>query len=175
MLTKIPEGTVIIREGEKNMDMYKIISGHVELYTGYGTEDESILGIKAKGEYFGEMGLFTEGKPALYTVVAFSDVLLLRVTSADIDEFILENHSDVLRIMKNMASSMYSLKYGMDMVMEDMETKYYNSFSDKKDNNANDYNVHRKQFTGFYSKMFAKYNAGKMMDPMESRNSRRPK
>lgn len=38
MLMKIPEGTVIIREGEVNMDMYKIISGNAEIYTGYGTD-----------------------------------------------------------------------------------------------------------------------------------------
>ncbi|MCR5343792.1 MAG: hypothetical protein K6E70_10580 [Butyrivibrio sp.] len=37
MMMKIPEVTVIIREGEVSMDMYKIISGHVELYTGYRT------------------------------------------------------------------------------------------------------------------------------------------
>ena len=86
MMMKIPAGTVIIQEGESNMDMYKIISGHAEIYTGYGTEYESILAIKSKDDYFGEMGLFTGGKPAVYTVVAYSDLLLMRITEADIDE-----------------------------------------------------------------------------------------
>ena len=35
---EVPEGTTILQEGEVNLDMYKIIQGHVEMYTGYGTE-----------------------------------------------------------------------------------------------------------------------------------------
>ncbi len=33
----VPEGITILTEGEINLDMYKIVSGHVEMYTGYGT------------------------------------------------------------------------------------------------------------------------------------------
>ncbi len=159
MLIKVSEGTVIIREGENNMDMYKIVSGHVELYSKYGTKDESLLGIKSKDDYFGEMGLFTGGKPAVYTVVAYSDLLLMRITSADVDEFIVNNHVDVFKILQNMASTMYSLQYGMNMIMKDMEAKNY----------AN--NAHLKEFSGFYSKVFAKYNVGpdKMKDPGSKR------
>ena len=151
MITKVPEGTVIMREGEANMDMYKIISGNVELYRGYETQDEAIIGIKSKDDYFGEMGLLTGGKPSIYTVVAYSDVMLLRITEKDIDEFILKNHVDVLRIMKSMANSMYNIKFSMDMIMEDMVDK---------GNNAK-----LKEFKGFYSRQFAMYNATKMMDP----------
>lgn len=156
MMTKVPAGTVIIQEGESNMDMYKIISGNVEIYTGYGTENESILAIKSKDDYFGEMGLFTGGKPAVYTVVAYSDLLLLRVTEADVDEFILKNHVDVYKIMKHFAETMYSMKFGMDMVMEDMTLS---------SNNAR-----LKKFSGYYAKMFARYNATMMMDPMAQFN-----
>lgn len=152
MLTKVPQGTVIISEGEASMDMYKIVSGHVELYTGYGTPNESVLGIKSKNDYFGEMGLLTEGKPAIYTVVAYSDVLILRITSADIDEYIQQNHVDALRLMKHLADSMYALKFSMDLLLKDMAER------------ENDNNAQLKEFSGFYSKMFSKYNAGNMMD-----------
>ena len=155
MLMKIPEGTVILREGEKNMDMYKSVTGNVEVYSGYGTEKETILSIKSKGDFFGEMGLFTDGKPAIYTVVAYSDVLINRITAADIDEFILNNHVDVYRIMKNMAESMYKLKYSMDLYVEDLMNK--------------ENNVKLKDFSGFFSKQFAKYNATGMLDPMKNR------
>ena len=158
MMMNIPAGTVIIQEGESNMDMYKIISGHAEIYTGYGTEYESILAIKSKDDYFGEMGLFTGGKPAVYTVVAYSDLLLMRITEADIDEFILKNHVDVYKIMKHFAETMYSMKFGMDMVMEDRTLS---------SNNAR-----LKKFSGFYTKMFAQYNATMMMDPMANFNQK---
>ena len=151
MVLQVPEGTVIMREGEANMDMYKIISGNVELYRGYETKDEAIIGIKSKDDYFGEMGLLTGGKPAIYTVVAYSEVLLLRITEKDIDDFILKNHVDVLRIMQGMANSMYNIKFGMDMILDDMADK--------------ESSTKLKDFKGFYSKQLAMYNAFKMIDP----------
>jgi len=38
-LITVPEDIVILREGEVNLDMYKLVSGHVEMYTGYETEN----------------------------------------------------------------------------------------------------------------------------------------
>ncbi|SEA93848.1 hypothetical protein SAMN02910384_02794 [Pseudobutyrivibrio sp. ACV-2] len=32
---EVPEGITILQEGESNLDMYKIVSGHVEMYTGF--------------------------------------------------------------------------------------------------------------------------------------------
>ncbi len=80
-------------------------------------------------------------------------MLPLRVTEADIDEFILKNHSDVYRIMQHMAESMYGLKYGMDMYIKDLE--------DSKNN------TYLKGFSRYFSKQFAKYNATNMKDPMK--------
>ena len=118
MLIQIPEGTVILKEGEANMDMYKIVSGHVEVYAGYGTESETILGIMSKGSYFGELGLLTQ-KPAIYTIVAFSDLLLNRITMEEIDDYIANNHHDIFAIMKNMADTMYNLKFNIDLLLND--------------------------------------------------------
>jgi CRP-like cAMP-binding protein len=146
MLIQIPEGTAIILEGEANMDMYKIISGSVELYTGYGTRSETILAIKSKDDYIGEMGLFTHGRPAIYTAVAFSDVVLKRITQDDVDEFIKTNHVDVYRILENMAESMYGMKYSMDMYVRDVEEKGNIPMS--------------KDVRIFFSSCFAKYNEG---------------
>ena len=42
-LLKLPEGTMILCEGELNLDMYKILDGHAEVYMGYGTENERRL------------------------------------------------------------------------------------------------------------------------------------
>ncbi|MBR6329697.1 MAG: cyclic nucleotide-binding domain-containing protein [Lachnospiraceae bacterium] len=118
-MMKIPEGTVVIREGETCLDMYKIVHGSVEVYTGYGTEKEAILGILSKDDFFGEMGLLT-GKPSLYTVVAYNEILVLRITEATIDSYLENNRRDAFLIMKKMAESMYNLKYGMDLFMNDV-------------------------------------------------------
>lgn len=142
MLMKIPEGTVILKENEVNMDMYKIVQGCVEVYSNYGTNRESILGIMSKGAYFGEVGLLAQ-KPSVYTVVAYSDLLVQRITMNDIDEYILHNHHDVLAIMQHMAESLYNTKYSMDMVLDDL------------DNNNNSV---AKEYRAFVTKQFAKYN-----------------
>ncbi len=144
MMMEIPAGTVILREGEVNMDMYKIIRGNVELYTGYRTKREAILGILSKDSYFGELGLLAQ-KPAIYTVVAYNDVLVLRINESDIDDYIRNNHHDAVNLMKKMASSMYSMKYSMDMFVEDMAEGRID--------------LREKQYRGYFSKQFAYYNA----------------
>ncbi len=146
MLKNIPAGTVVIKEGEEHTDMYKILSGNVELYSGYGTEQEAILGIKSKDDYFGTMGLFSGGKPAIYTVVAYSDLLVMEITNADLEDFIINNHVDVLKILRNMADSMYNLKFAMNLYVDDLMKE-----QDKQKLNG---------FNSYLSKQIAKYDAG---------------
>ncbi len=142
MLMKIPEGTVILKENEVNMDMYKIVQGSVEVYSGYGTDREAILGILSKDSYFGEIGLLAQ-KPAVYTVIAYSDVLVQRITMTEIDDYILHNHHDIVAIMQHMAESFYNMKYSMDMAVEDLELR--------NNSMANEYKA-------YFSKQFAKYS-----------------
>ena len=92
---------MILQEGEKNLDMYKILSGHVEMYTGYGTENEVLLGILGPGTCFGEFGILTK-KPAIYTIIAYSNLRILRVTEELLMEFMQNNPENVLKIMTNM-------------------------------------------------------------------------
>ncbi len=75
--------------------MYKIQKGNVEIYSGYGTENEVLLGLLGEGACFGEFGLLLH-KPAIYTVIAYSSLILERVTEGTIGDFIQENHESVL-------------------------------------------------------------------------------
>ncbi|MCR5671520.1 MAG: cyclic nucleotide-binding domain-containing protein [Butyrivibrio sp.] len=142
MLMQVPEGTIILKENEVNLDMYKIVNGCVEVYSGYGTDKEALLGILSKGKYFGEIGLLAQ-KPAAYTVIAYNDVLIQRITMNDIDSYIKNNHHDILQIMMHMAEAMYDMKYSLDLFMDDLDKK--------NDNNA-------KEYKAYFSKQFAKYN-----------------
>jgi len=40
-----PEDSVILREGERKDEMYKIVSGKAAVYINYGKENEYLLGI----------------------------------------------------------------------------------------------------------------------------------
>ena len=118
MIMKVDEGTIILKENEVNMDMYRIQSGHVELYKGYGTKQETLLGILAPEAYFGEIGLLTQ-KPSIYTVVAYEAVELLRIPVDDIGRYIEKHPEDAVSIMKNMANTMYNLKFDIDLLSKE--------------------------------------------------------
>ena len=106
----VPQGMTILKEGEINLDMYKILKGHVEMYTGYGTENEVLLGLLGPGTCFGEFGILTK-KPAIYTIIAYSDIKILRVTEELMMDFMKANPENVFQIMKNMANNMMRMQH----------------------------------------------------------------
>ena len=116
---KVPAGTLILQEGEVNLDMYKIVQGNAELYTGYGTDKELLLGIIGPQSCFGEFGLLMQA-PSIYTVVAFSDVYAMRVTTGEMGDFVQENHKNVIDIMKNMARTMMVMQKQIDLMTEEL-------------------------------------------------------
>ncbi len=129
---EIPAGTVILQEGEVNLDMYKIISGHVEMYTGYGTENEVLIGILGPETCFGEFGILT-GQPAIYTIITFSETQILRVTEGIMGEFIQENREDILKIMKNMAVNMMRMQHQINQLNEELVLRKIEQQSELRD------------------------------------------
>ena len=118
-LMQVPAGTTILSEGELNLDMYKIVKGNAEVYMEYGTERETLIGIIGPQACFGELGLLI-GKPAINTVIAYSDVLLLRITKGEIGDFVQENHKSIIGIMENMAYTMLKMRTQIDMLINDV-------------------------------------------------------
>ncbi len=119
MILEIPAGIVILNEGETNLDMYKLLSGHVEMYTGYGTENEVLIGMLGPGSCFGEFGLLT-GKPAIYTIITYDNAKILRVTEEMMTEFMLNNQDSVLQIMRNMANNMLRMQHQITQLCEEL-------------------------------------------------------
>lgn len=118
-MIQVPEGTTILTEGELNLDMYKIVKGHAEVYMGYGTDRETLIGIIGPQACFGEFGLLLE-KPAIYTVIAYSDMLLMRITKGDMGDFVQQNHKSIISIMENMASTMMTMRKQIDLLLNDI-------------------------------------------------------
>ena len=117
---EIPPDTMILREGEINLDMYKIVSGHVEMYTGYGTPNEVLIGLLGPGTCFGEFGILT-GQPAIYTIITYSKTQILRVTEGLMGDFIQENKDDILQIMRNMATNMTRMQHQINQLSHELE------------------------------------------------------
>ena len=119
---QIPADTVIIREGEKNAEMYKIISGRAICNINHGTDEEYLLGSLNEGKTFGEYSLLTDN-PGIYTVTAYSDMLLLKISRSDFEDFIQMNAANSVNIMRNMAAMMRMLKVNIDMLNGELSTK----------------------------------------------------
>ena len=117
-MLRFSEDEIVLREGEVNNDMYKIISGHAVYYFNYGTDKELVIGGLKDGNTFGEYSLLT-GQPGIYTVVAFSELLVLRISRTELERFITINASNFTEIMHNMAKMLNVMKVGMDMLSGD--------------------------------------------------------
>lgn len=117
-IQEFKEDDIIIREGEQNDEMYKIISGKVAVYINYGQKNEYLLGILSEQRCFGEFGILCK-KPSLYTVVAVYDVLLMRIGEDEFDDFIQMNSKNASDLIRNLAHDVMNMKMNLDMVMNE--------------------------------------------------------
>ena len=110
---------IIMREGDVSDEMFKILSGSVVVYMRYGEKDEHVVGIYAKSGCFGEMNLLS-GQYCSYTVVAYDDVVLLRITRDSLEEFVRDNPKNVIDIMQNMAQTFVVMQKSIDLLLDDL-------------------------------------------------------
>jgi len=119
-MVMFPENAVILREGEVNDSIYKIIKGHAEVYVGFGTEQEALISIIGKQSCFGEFGLLLK-EPSIYTVRAYSEVYALRIKEEEMSTFIIENNGNVISIMRNMAKTMMAMRSQIELLIKEIE------------------------------------------------------
>ena len=114
-IQKFSADDVILREGETNEAIYKIITGSAVCWFKYGTDDEYVLASMSDGECFGEYSVLT-GNPSIYTVVAFSDMIVMKITQDDLISFTEANAKNAIEIMSNMARMMDVLAMNIEMI-----------------------------------------------------------
>lgn len=118
-MSRFREDEVILRQGDLEREMYKIISGKAAVYFNFGQPDEYLIGVLSEQRCFGELSLLC-GKPSICTVVAFGEVLVLRITEDNFDEFIKKNPKNAIDIMKNLADTIATLSMNLNMLAEDL-------------------------------------------------------
>ena len=113
---------IILKEGGTYEEMYKIISGSVAVYIRYGEKEEHLIGIYSKSKCFGETNVLS-GQPSIYTVVAYEDVLLMRITKDSLEEFIRKNPRNAIDIMQNMVHTNMLMQKNIDLLLDDIYEK----------------------------------------------------
>ena len=71
-------GQVIDREGDLGTTLHIIRTGAVDVYQGYGSDDQTLLASFGEGDFFGEMALLL-GRPRSATIVATEDTECLSI------------------------------------------------------------------------------------------------
>ncbi len=97
-LVKFKKGEIIIKEGDISDAMYIIKSGYVEVFI----EKEGmkkVLAELSEGEFFGEIAVLT-GQKRTASVLAKTDVELMKLTKKDIDE-VIQYNPKLLDILRN--------------------------------------------------------------------------
>ncbi len=121
-MLKFHADDMIIKEGGTYEEMYKIISGSVAVYIRYGEKEEHLIGIYSKSKCFGEVHVLS-GQPSIYTVVAYDDVLLMRITKDSLEDFIRNNPRNAIDIMQNMVHTNMLMQKNIDLLLDDIYEK----------------------------------------------------
>jgi signal transduction histidine kinase len=101
---KIIEPNYILFNEDDPADMFYIImSGEVEVWKAYGTDDEDMLAIHGYGKLFGEMALI-DNLPRSATVKTKTRTRLLQIGEHDFQNMIRENSSVAFSIVRSLSS-----------------------------------------------------------------------
>src|SRR5436853_2260928 len=94
-------GDYIFREGDLGTEMYIINEGKVEILNQVGDE-EQILAVLEKGDFFGEMSVL-EDLPRAATARAATDVRLLQINGSTFDQLLQANPEIAVRMMRKLS------------------------------------------------------------------------
>ena len=130
-LINFHEDEIIVRQGDTDKCLYKVMSGAVALYLNYGEDDEYLVGVQTFPNCFGEMTILA-GRPSLYTVVALKDSVILRVPEDSFDSFIHNDPQNAIVIMKTMARNFSMVNMNMNLLVDELkETSRSNGGGDE--------------------------------------------
>jgi sigma-B regulation protein RsbU (phosphoserine phosphatase) len=98
-----PGGSIVCYEGEREYIFYIIQEGEVAFTKKMG-EGEQFLGLKTRGEFFGELGVLDRA-PRAATVHAISDCTLIEIHEETLDDILTRYPSVVRAIMRGITRS----------------------------------------------------------------------
>jgi cyclic nucleotide-binding protein/FHA domain-containing protein len=98
---ELKPGEYVFREGELGLEMYIINEGKVEILNHVGDE-EQILAVLEKGDFFGEMSVL-EDLPRAASARAITDVRLLQINGSTFDQLLQGNPEIAVRMMRKLS------------------------------------------------------------------------
>jgi len=120
------KGTILFREGEEGDKMFIIHQGKVKVFrTIKGVE--RILAVLEKGDFFGEMAIFTK-RPRSASIEVIEDSILIELTERQLLDFIREEPAIALKMLSIMAKRLEnSNKLVENLILKDERTQSLNA------------------------------------------------
>jgi CRP-like cAMP-binding protein len=94
-------GEYIFQEGDLGTEMYIINEGKVEILNVVG-DDEQVLAVLEKGDFFGEMSVL-EDLPRAASARALTDVRILQINGSTFDQLLQGNPEIAVRMMRKLS------------------------------------------------------------------------
>jgi CRP-like cAMP-binding protein len=101
MTIEFSAGDYIFREGDLGTEMYIIHEGKVEILNRLG-DDDRVLAVLEKGDFFGEMSVL-EDLPRAATARALTDSRLLQINGSTFDQMLQSNPEIAVRMMRKLS------------------------------------------------------------------------
>jgi hypothetical protein len=98
---EVKEGDYVFREGDLGTEMYIINEGKIEILNQVG-EEEQVLALLEKGDFFGEMSVL-EDLPRAASARAVTDVRLLQINGSTFDQLLQGNPEIAVRMMRKLS------------------------------------------------------------------------
>jgi CRP-like cAMP-binding protein len=98
---EVKDGEYVFREGDLGTEMYIINEGKVEILNRVGDE-EQLLAVLEKGDFFGEMSVL-EDMPRAASARALTEVRLLQINGTTFDHMLQANPEIAVRMMRKLS------------------------------------------------------------------------
>lgn len=100
----IPEGQVLIREGEAGDWFAIILEGQIEVIIAKGSPAERSVAIREVGDFMGEMSLLGKDHRRTATILARTPLHLLTLSHADFDRLVMTHPSFAVQMLRVVSS-----------------------------------------------------------------------
>ena len=113
----LPDGQIIVEQGELSQDMYILIKGKLSIRVRDRSGEESEVGTLAKGDIFGEMGVF-EDKARSASIYSVGDSIVLCIPGEGFHKMVAEGqaamHILLQHTLKNACNRLRDLDKRLD-------------------------------------------------------------
>ncbi len=108
---------IIFSQGAIDLNLYKIMSGKVGFYVGYGTEEEQLIGVSSAPNCFGTTNVFG-GRPSNYTAVAIENSTLRYLNAQEVEGFFQIDPSAAAETMRTVTGRLGEVTEAMTQLLD---------------------------------------------------------